>query len=86
MSPNKICFIETEKKKKNNRKFQYFSANIKMSEDWCVEQLAKLQIKERRLDTLNEIRTQLGNIGPNEVSVSAKFLSLLDSIDDYRDR
>lgn len=57
-----------------------------MSEDWCIEQLAKLQIKERRLDTLNEIRTQLGNIGPNEVSVSAKFLSLLDSIDDYRDR
>lgn len=57
-----------------------------MSEDWCVEQLEKLQIKERRLDTLNEIRTQLGNIGPNEVSVSAKFLSLLDSIDDYRDR
>lgn len=56
-----------------------------MSEDWCVEQLAKLQIKERRLDTLNEIRTQLGSTGPNEVSVSAKFLSLLDSIDDYRD-
>lgn len=57
-----------------------------MSEDWCIEQIAKLQIKERRLDTLNEIRTQLGNMGPNEVSISAKFLSLLDSIDDCRDR
>lgn len=57
-----------------------------MSEEWCIEQLAKLQIKEHRLDTLNEIRTQLGNVGPNEVSVSAKFLSLLDSIDDYHDR
>lgn len=57
-----------------------------MSEDWCIEQLAKLQIKERRLDTLNEIRTQLTNVGPNETSISAKFLALLDSIDDYRDR
>lgn len=57
-----------------------------MSEEWCVEQLAKLQIKERRLDTLNEIRAQLNNVGPNEVSVSAKLLALLDSIDDCRDR
>lgn len=57
-----------------------------MSEDWVIEQLAKLQIKEHRLDTLNEIRTALGNIGANEVNVSAKFLALLDSIDDYRDR
>lgn len=57
-----------------------------MSEDWCIEQLAKLQIKEQRLDTLNEIRSQMSNIGPNEVTVSAKFLSLLDSIDDCSDR
>lgn len=57
-----------------------------MSEEWVAEQLAKLQIKERRLDTLNEIRAQLGNVGPNEVNVSAKFLALLDSIDDCRDR
>ena len=57
-----------------------------MSEEWCIEQLAKLQIKERRLDTLNEIRTALGSVGANEVNVSAKFLALLDSIDDYRDR
>lgn len=57
-----------------------------MSEDWCIEQFAKLQIKEQRLDTLNEIRTQLSNVGPNEVSISAKFLALLDSIDDYNDR
>lgn len=61
-------------------------SDLKMSEDWCIEQLAKLQIKERRLDTLNEIRAQLSSIGPNEVSVSAKFLALLDSIDEYRDR
>lgn len=57
-----------------------------MSEEWCIEQLAKLQIKEHRLDTLNEIIAQLSNIGPNEVNVSAQFLSLLDSIDEYRDR
>lgn len=57
-----------------------------MSEEWCIEQLAKLQIKERRLDTLNEIRAQLSGVGPNEVNVSAKFLALLDSIDEYRDR
>lgn len=57
-----------------------------MSEEWCIEQLAKLQIKEHRLDTLNEIRAALGNVGANEVNVSAKFLAILDSIDDYRDR
>lgn len=57
-----------------------------MSEEWCIEQLARLQIKEHRLDALNEIRAQLNNVGPNEVSVSAKFLSLLDSIDDCNDR
>lgn len=57
-----------------------------MSDEWCIEQLAKLQIKESRLDTLNEIRTTLGNVGANEVNVSAKFLALLDSIDDYGDR
>lgn len=57
-----------------------------MSEDWCIEQFAKLQIKEQRLDTLNEIRSQLSNVGPNEVGISAKFLALLDSIDDYNDR
>lgn len=57
-----------------------------MSEEWCIEQLAKLQIKEQRLDTLNEIRATLSNAGSNEVSVSARFLALLDSIDDYNDR
>lgn len=57
-----------------------------MSEEWCVEQLAKLQIKERRLDTLNEIRAQLSTVGPNEVNISAKFLALLDSIEDCHDR
>lgn len=57
-----------------------------MSEEWCIEQLAKLQIKERRLDTLNEIRATLSNASPNVVNVSTKFLTLLDSIDDYRDR
>ncbi|XP_055326562.1 26S proteasome non-ATPase regulatory subunit 5 [Sitodiplosis mosellana] len=56
-----------------------------MSEEWCIEQLAKLQIKESRLDTLNEIRAALSNVGANEVNVSAQFLALLDSIDDYRD-
>lgn len=57
-----------------------------MSEEWCIEQLAKLQIKEQRLATLNEIKTQLSNAKANEVSISAKFLGLLDSIDDCCDR
>lgn len=57
-----------------------------MSEEWCIEQLAKLQIKERRLATLNEIKTHLSNAKENEISLSANFLALLDSIDDCRDR
>lgn len=57
-----------------------------MSEEWCREQLAKLQIKERRLTTLNEIKNHLSSVGPNEINISAKFLTLLDSIEDCRDR
>lgn len=57
-----------------------------MSEEWCLEQLAKLQIKERRLSTLNEIKNHLSTIPPNEVNISSKFLTLLDSIDDCSDK
>lgn len=57
-----------------------------MSEEWCLEQLAKLQIKERRLSTLNEIKNHLNNIHSNEVNISSKFLTLLDSIDDCSDK
>lgn len=57
-----------------------------MSEDWCVEQLAKLEIKDSRLDTLNEIRVHLKNAVPNAAPTSSKFLALLDSIDDCGDR
>lgn len=53
-----------------------------MSEEWCIEQLAKLQIKERRLTTLNEIKTHLSSVSANEINISTKFLTLLDSIDE----
>lgn len=63
------------------------SKKKKMSEEWCIEQLAKLQIKERRLATLNEIKTHLTNVKENEVINSASsFLALLDSIEDCHDR
>lgn len=57
-----------------------------MSEEWCVEQLAKLQIKEQRLSTLNEIKTHLTNLPSNETTISSKLLTLLDSVDDCRER
>lgn len=57
-----------------------------MSVDLAEELLAKLQIKENRLDVLNEIKTHLSNVAPNDVNISAKFLSLLDSIDDCGSR
>lgn len=57
-----------------------------MSEEWCVEQLAKLQIKESRLTTLNDIKAHLINLPANETTISAKLLTLLDSVDDCRDK
>lgn len=57
-----------------------------MSEEWCLEQLAKLQIKESRLATLNEIKTHLTNLPAHETTISAKLLTLLDSVDDCPDR
>lgn len=57
-----------------------------MSEEWCIEQLAKLQIKERRLTTLNEIKEHLSSVSANEINISTKFLTLLDSIDECRGR
>lgn len=57
-----------------------------MSVDLAEELLAKLQIKENRLDVLNEIKTHLSNVAPNDVNISAKFLSLLDSIDECGSR
>lgn len=58
----------------------------KMSEEWCLQQLAKLQIKDNRLSTLNEIKNHLSGIPANEMNVSSKFLTLLDSIDDCSER
>lgn len=57
-----------------------------MSDEWCLEQLAKLQIDENRLTTLTEIRNHLSSITSNEVNISPKFLSLLDSIEDCSER
>lgn len=57
-----------------------------MSEDWCAEQFAKLDIKERRLDTLNEIRSHLKNVVPDRAPSLPKFLTLLDSIEDCGDK
>lgn len=66
-------------------KYIYLTATT-MSEEWCVEQLAKLQIKEQRLSTLNEIKTHLTNLPSNETTISSKLLTLLDSMDDCRER
>lgn len=57
-----------------------------MSEEWCLEQLAKLQIKEQRLSTLNEIKSHLTNLPSSETTISSKLLTLLDSVDDCRER
>lgn len=47
-----------------------------MSEEWCREQLAKLQIKDRRLSTLTEIRDHLSTLPPNELAVTTNYLSV----------
>lgn len=53
-----------------------------MSEEWCRQQLMNLQIKDRRLDTLNEIRNRLTNLPADEVaSVSSNFLTLPELFD-----
>lgn len=57
-----------------------------MSEDWCAEQFANLHIKERRLDTLNQIRSHLKNVVPDKAPNFPKFLTLLDSIEDCGDK
>lgn len=54
-------------------------------EDWCRERLANLQIKDRRLDTLTEIRNHLSNLPPNEVAVTTNFLTLPDIFDCVED-
>lgn len=61
-----------------------------MSEEWCRKQLMNLQIKDRRLDTLNEIRNHLTNLPADEVaSVSSNFLTLselFDCVEDNQER
>lgn len=53
-----------------------------MSEEWCRQQLMNLQIKDRRLDTLTEIRNRLTNLPADEVaSVSSNFLTLPELFD-----
>ncbi|XP_037038603.1 26S proteasome non-ATPase regulatory subunit 5 [Bradysia coprophila] len=48
-----------------------------MSEEWCCQQLMNLRIKDRRLDTLTEIRNCLTNLPADEkVFVSSNFLTL----------
>lgn len=47
-----------------------------MSEEWCRQQLSNLQIKDRQLDTLNEIRNQLNNLAADEVAITSNFLSV----------
>lgn len=47
-----------------------------MSEEWCRQQLANLQIKDRRLDTLNEIRNQLNRLSADEVATTSNFLTV----------
>ena len=57
-----------------------FSFQPKMTdEDWCQEKLANLQIKDLRMETLNEIKNKL--IQSNDIS--ANFSSaLLDCMED----
>lgn len=61
-----------------------------MSEEWCRQQLMNLQIKDRRLDTLNEIRNRLTKLPADEVaSVSSNFLplsELFDCVEDNQER
>ncbi len=61
-----------------------------MSEEWCRQQLMNLQIKDRRLDTLNEIRNHLTNLPAAEVAtVSSNFLipsNLFDCVEDNQER
>lgn len=53
-----------------------------MSEEWVRQQLMNLQIKDRRLDTLNEIRNHLTKLPADEVaSVSSNFLTLSELFD-----
>lgn len=47
-----------------------------MSEEWCRRQLANLQIKDRRLDTLNEIRNYLNDLSADEVAEKSSFLTV----------
>lgn len=57
-----------------------------MSEEWCRQQLMNLQIKDRRLDTLTEIRNHLTKLPADEVaSVSSNFLTLSDLFDCVED-
>lgn len=61
-----------------------------MSEEWCRQQLMNLQIKDRRLDTLNEIRNHLTKLPAEQVaSVSSNFLTiseLFDCVEDNQER
>lgn len=47
-------------------------------ETWCRDRLANLQIKDRRLETLTEIRNHLSALPPGEVAHTTNFLTLPD--------
>lgn len=75
---------------KNSFSFRFIVAFDKMSEEWCRQQLMNLQIKDRRMDTLNEIRNHLTKLPADEVaSVSSNFLTLselFDCVEDNQER
>lgn len=54
-------------------------------EDWCRECLAKLQIKDKRLDTLTEIRNHLSSLPASEVAMTSNFLTLPELFDCVED-
>lgn len=55
------------------------------AEDWCRERLANLQIKDRRLDTLTEIRDHLSSLPASEVAITSNFLTLPELFDCVED-
>lgn len=60
------------------------------AEEWFRQQLMNLQMKDRRLDTLNEIRNHLTKLPADEVAtVSSNFLTLselFDCVEDNQER
>lgn len=58
-----------------------------MAEDFVADQLANLQIEERRLDALNNIKQHVTEVAaPQKEPSLSKFLVLLDSLEDRGER